>query len=124
MQLAQQQEREVTVREFVVAAAQGDVATVRRLCEQPGLLDAGTALHGVSALHKACMYDQPRVVELLLERGASIDVRDVGGRTPLMLVAANGHSGLLRTLPATEHMTDVCASAVRSACVARCLGQR
>ena len=38
------------------------------------------------------------MLELLLSKGASVDVRDKGGRTPLMLASVNGHVDIARML--------------------------
>lgn len=103
-----QQEREYAVQRLTHAAATGNVAELTRLLDSKGeaRVDAATALHSVTALHKACMYGEQQIVEVLIERGAKVDVRDVGGRTPLMLAATNGHVGLLRTLLGASAAVD------------------
>jgi hypothetical protein len=39
--------------------------------------------YGMTALHQAAANDHPEVVEYLLEHGASVDIKDKSGRTPL-----------------------------------------
>lgn len=54
---------------------------------------------------------QDECVEGLLQRGASVCVKDIRGRTPLHLASACGHVGVLGTLlqttpPSLTHLTD------------------
>jgi uncharacterized protein len=53
---------------------------------------------GATALHLAsCLFDSA-VLKILLERGASPNVRTQGGTTPLMCAAAEKHPDMLATL--------------------------
>ena len=93
------QDLEERVRSLCDAVACGNAPLAQRLIDTPGApLDVGTRLHGTTALHKAVMYNQPMMVALLVSKGARVDSRDIGGRTPLMIAAVNGHADILREL--------------------------
>ena len=100
------------VRELLDEACAGGDAHSRAALLQPGAVEAGGSQASAeagpwaSALHLAAQYDQPMLVPLLLEAGASTAARDGGGggvgagggggsgggATPLMVAAAHGSS--------------------------------
>ncbi|GBP19378.1 Integrin-linked protein kinase homolog pat-4 [Eumeta japonica] len=47
--------------------------------------------HGFSPLHWACKEGHVKIVEMLIKRGARINVTNMGDDTPLHLAAAHGH---------------------------------
>ena len=49
-------------------------------------------------LMAACRYDQIEVVELLLSRGASVNLQDSSGHTPLMWAVSSGNPKIVRRL--------------------------
>ncbi|KAJ5508529.1 hypothetical protein N7527_010672 [Penicillium freii] len=51
----------------------------------------------VLVLHVACLYDQPKIVQALLEAGADLNAKDARGRTPLY-VAATSRSNITAAL--------------------------
>lgn len=53
---------------------------------------------GFTALHVASLYGQPQIVDLLLMRGASVNVTDYSGSTPLHYAASRGHQNALLLL--------------------------
>jgi ankyrin repeat protein len=55
-------------------------------------------IDGLTALHKASMYGQPRAAAMLIEAGADTTVKDERGRDALTLAALNGESGAVRAL--------------------------
>jgi ankyrin repeat protein len=80
------------------------------------LLERGADVHAVvlgqevtrwTALHFAAYENQPECAAALLEYGAQVDVRDAGGRTPLMWAALWAGAPLVRLL--LEHGADVLA---------------
>jgi hypothetical protein len=85
---------------LMAAAANGNVEIVRLLLSHKPNIDAASADLGgvvkngrvqfgrISALHLATVAHQDAVVNVLLEAGASVDVRDVRGMTPLMFAIA------------------------------------
>ena len=93
--------------EFLVAAADGDLVTLRRLLAEPdgARLDARDEL-GRTALMRACEKHRIRVVEILLEywgsdlkrRAMIISATDLRGRTPLMWAAVGGDRQIVSLL--------------------------
>lgn len=71
---------------LMMAALRGDVEWSRRLIER------GAKVHkeGWSPLHYAATGPEPRVVAMLLDRGAPIDARSPNRSTPLMMAARYG----------------------------------
>ncbi|UCC82144.1 MAG: ankyrin repeat domain-containing protein [Gemmatimonadota bacterium] len=53
---------------------------------------------GGTVMHRACHYDRPDMVELLLEAGADIGVQNQWGRTPLHVAARRGCSDVAALL--------------------------
>jgi len=58
-----------------------------------------------SALHIAAMWGHERVVKLLLNYGATVDLRNQRHETPLLVAAKEGHPDVIQVL--LEHMADV-----------------
>ncbi|XP_014278313.1 integrin-linked protein kinase [Halyomorpha halys] len=54
--------------------------------------------HGFSPLHWACKEGHVKIVELLIQRGARINVTNRGDDTPLHLAAAHGHREIVHML--------------------------
>ena len=52
--------------------------------------------HGFSPLHWAAKYGQYKIAELLIHRGARVNVVNKGDDTPLHLAAAHGHHDVVR----------------------------
>lgn len=64
--------------------------------------------HGFSPLHWACREGRSAVVEMLIMRGARINVMNRGDDTPLHLAASHGHRDIVQKvhanpLPSTSH---------------------
>ncbi|XP_069685178.1 ankyrin repeat domain-containing protein 27-like [Periplaneta americana] len=53
---------------------------------------------GFTALHVACLFGRPLIVELLLSAGSNKDASDYSGSTPLHYAAAKGHQNALLLL--------------------------
>lgn len=53
---------------------------------------------GWTALHLACFYGHPSVVESLLKAGANVEVRNNSGNTPLQLASLKGNIDVARIL--------------------------
>lgn len=71
---------------LMMAALTGNLVVAKRLVER----GAAVSQEGWSALHYAATGPEPRIVALLLERGASADARSPNGTTPLMMAAQYG----------------------------------
>ncbi|KPJ07485.1 Integrin-linked protein kinase [Papilio machaon] len=54
--------------------------------------------HGFSPLHWACKEGHMKIVEMLIRRGARINVTNMGDDTPLHLAAAHGHRPIVQLL--------------------------
>jgi ankyrin repeat protein len=51
-----------------------------------------------SALHYAAMYRDVKLVKILIKSGATIDLQDTDGQTPLWIAAANGDVAVVKIL--------------------------
>ena len=60
--------------------------------------EPGNCLQGCSLLHLACDAGNPLMVELLLQFGADINMRDFHGRTPLHHCISRGNNPLAKLL--------------------------
>ncbi|KAJ8340964.1 hypothetical protein SKAU_G00332550 [Synaphobranchus kaupii] len=79
------------------AVSRNDLEEVRYLLENsvsPDLCNED----GLTALHQCCIDDHEHMVEILLNGGASVNVRDNELWTPLHAAATCGHTGLIHTL--------------------------
>ena len=74
---------------LMMAALRGDLAWAQRLVER------GAKIHkeGWSPLHYAATGPEPKIVALLLDRGAPVDAPSPNGNTPLMMAARYGEEG-------------------------------
>ena len=71
---------------LMMAALRGNLGAVRSLIERGAQINRP----GWSPLHYAASGPEPKVLQLLLERGADIDARAPNGNTPLMMAARYG----------------------------------
>uniref|UniRef100_A0A1B6CTE2 VPS9 domain-containing protein n=1 Tax=Clastoptera arizonana TaxID=38151 RepID=A0A1B6CTE2_9HEMI len=53
---------------------------------------------GLTVLHIACMFGQPKIVDLLLSMGARVNAIDQSGATPLHIASSRGHQNELLLL--------------------------
>ena len=85
--------------ELVTAAESNDSQKVKTLLDQ-GVSVNNEDQKGWTALTAAAQEDQPDMVELLISRGAQINLRDDFGmgRTALMRASALGHAAIVDTL--------------------------
>ena len=74
------------------------------------LFDAGADLNAgdgsLTPLHGAVVFDNPAMVEWLLEKGARVDVVDHEGHTPLQIAVANDRTTLVEMLRQKEEEQD------------------
>jgi ankyrin repeat protein len=82
---------------LIDAVKRGDKQTARTLAQRPGST-AQTTPDGSTALHYAVEADDPDLVALLLEAGASPKVANRYGVQPLALAAVNGSAAVLNLL--------------------------
>jgi RNA polymerase sigma factor (sigma-70 family) len=90
------------------AAALGDSARIRALVEADASLVTHTMADGRTPLHFARSVDTAAV---LLDAGADIDAKDIGGVTPLQWISATGRykavAAFLRSRGATAQSIDI-----------------
>lgn len=87
------------------AAAEGDLAEVRRLIEGQKVHPDCCNADGVTALHCAAGTGHLDLMRYLLAHGASVNVPDEHGWTPLHSAAYNNHREIVRLL--LDHNADV-----------------
>ena len=66
------------------------------------------ALQGQTKLHMACVGGEKEVADLLIRRGADVNLRDKRGATPLWIAARGGHKEIVELL--IEKGADISAS--------------
>lgn len=81
-----------------LATVNGSARMIERLLEAGENPNAVLAPTLETVLHLTAKTGNPDAVELLLDRGAEVDARQVREYTPLMFAAAEGHADVIRTL--------------------------
>ena len=84
------------------AAERGDVEEIERILDKPGTpveqtLDSIDGLER-TALHYAAARGRLEIVDMLLNKGARVDLSDLSQQTALHKAAAGGHTGVCRTI--------------------------
>ena len=79
---------------LMMAAIKGDVAGAQLLLEHGAKVNQP----GWSALHYAATGPEPKLVELLIERGADLNAGSPNGTTPLMMAAQYGSEDSVKLL--------------------------
>jgi len=80
------------------AAEAGNVDAVRRRLAWGVNPNSRTLWYRVAPLHKAAAHGRVEIVDLLLEKGAEVNIRNEGGETPLHYAARHGHVGVMKLL--------------------------
>jgi hypothetical protein len=77
----------------------GDLARVEQvLLVRPHLITMRTSRHDWTLLHMAASGGNPKMVELLIDKGVSVNAVNRDGKTALHYAAAKGHAGIVQTL--------------------------
>jgi ankyrin repeat protein len=86
-------------KEFIEAVKKDDVEKVRKLIES-GKIGLNQALDDVKnvPLHYSAYYGALKVTQFLVEKGADVNIKDVGGVTPLSMAAYGNHTAVARFL--------------------------
>eukprot|EP00897_Mesotaenium_endlicherianum_P005923 jgi/Mesen1/5359/ME000267S04506 len=86
------------VSQLLFRAGRGDLVGVADLLDRGGVDASAVDYDGRSALHLAASEGRYDAVELLVARGADVDVRDRWGNTPWLDAARCGHSSICHLL--------------------------
>lgn len=73
--------------QLLEAAATGSALKVKQLLDKGAQVHARDEETHWTALHMACYFDVPKIVSLLIKRGALVDSKAVDGTTPLLIAA-------------------------------------
>ena len=104
-----------------IAAQVGQEEEVKLLLDAPTVRIDARKADGATALFNAAQDNFPRIVEVLIKRGADVNLALDTGTTPLVFAAHSGHIEVVRVLlraPAIEvnHMTKSAITALAMAC--------
>ena len=104
-----------------IAAQVGQEEEVKLLLDAPTVRIDARKADGATALFNAAQDNFPRIVEVLIKRGADVNLALHTGTTPLVFAAHSGHIEVVRVLlrvPAIEvnHMTKSAITALAMAC--------
>ncbi|BBN16069.1 hypothetical protein MPTK1_7g03250 [Marchantia polymorpha subsp. ruderalis] len=81
------------------AIREGDVEYVlQMLRDEPKLLNAGFFYERLAPLHVAAQQGQLQILQVLLERGAQVNILNSSGQTPLMLACKSGRWSCIEPL--------------------------
>lgn len=80
------------------AARAGNVGEVKRQLAWGVNPNSRTFWYRTAPLHEAAAFGHIRIVELLLAKGADVNIRNEGGETPLHYAAGHGHTRVMETL--------------------------
>ncbi len=90
------------------AVIAGDLTRVEQvLLVRPHLITLRTSRHDWTLLHMAASGGNPKMVELLIEKGASVNSVNRDGKTALHYAAGKGHAGIVKIL--LRHLADATA---------------
>ncbi len=87
------------------AARMGNVGEVKHQLAWGTNPNVRTFRYRTAPLHEAAAYGRIRIVKLLLENGAYVNIRNEGGETPLHYAACHGHIKAMEIL--LENGADV-----------------
>lgn len=101
---------------LMIAASKGNINIVQILLRAP-LINVNwyNPSNGYSALINAALYGHKKIIEMLLKRGANVNILS-GGGSALMVAAKKGHKDVVELLlshgadPSIEHFNNTAAS--------------
>jgi ankyrin repeat protein len=86
--------KEISTTPLIQAAVNGHADAVRMLMSRGAEVNKHEPCNGSTALHVAVQEVHVPVIELLISKGAIVDVRRKDGKTPLHMVGTQGSSHL------------------------------
>lgn len=84
--------------EIFVAANRGDLRSVETILRREPALASSKSRGGFTPLHMAAINGHAAICEVLIEKGASINERNLDGATPLIKAVQGNHPELVRML--------------------------
>ena len=95
---------------LLMASGRGHAPAVTLLIESGADVNKPEPCQGITALHVTAKEGHVQVMELLITKGARVDVRSNDGRTPLYLTIFDGHKEAAIYL--LDHGAEVNAAAI------------
>ncbi|XP_019619781.1 PREDICTED: ankyrin repeat and SOCS box protein 11-like isoform X1 [Branchiostoma belcheri] len=102
-----------------IASVDGNVGMVKLLLNKGASLTKRTSVSSSVPLHGAAMRGHTKVVEVLVRRGATVDIQDAFQKTPLMMACVFQHVDTVQRLielGARVDLTDRCGMTARRYC--------
>jgi ankyrin repeat protein len=87
-----------TMTPLTQAAKDGNASDVSALLKNGANIDQPNSQHGWTPLYWAIYNDKPDTVQMLLNNGASVNIMDADGNSPLMIAASQGMTKTINTL--------------------------
>jgi hypothetical protein len=80
------------------AARDGNVPAIKNLLNSGSNINEHNSSNGWTPLFWAIYYDKPDAVQILLDKGASVNIQDADGNSPLMLAISQGNKKIFKLL--------------------------
>jgi len=81
---------------FCMAVVKGDIKTVEAMIERGARVNEQS--NGMTPLHYAARYNRPEIAKLLIENGASLEIKSSNGMTAAQVAEASNASDVLTVL--------------------------
>jgi ankyrin repeat protein len=85
---------------LMAAAMRSEPEVLRLLLGRGAAVDAAHPIHGGTAFHYACAFNQPECAEVLARAGCDVGLKDGNGKTGRELAGAEGHAAVVERLRA------------------------
>ena len=89
---------ETANKALLEAAGKGDSEAVKQHLAAGANVNAKSGWYGLTPLHIATRSGQEQTVQLLIEKGASVNAKDKGGWTPLYCAVESGYKNIVELL--------------------------
>jgi ankyrin repeat protein/serine/threonine protein kinase len=94
---------------LLVASFKGHATVVQLLLGARGVITDVASVVGTTPLHAAVRCGWPKVVELLVEKGANVNAKDGQKKTPLLIACALGRAEVVQVLLGARGVNVECA---------------